>query len=129
MGKRGSVLLHVLMTGALLALISATILRLAMLRYMVTARTTNTTKERRYDEAAVSLLVSKWNATNVYCANVPNYYTCSGGAAGSPAPLTSCNCNCTPVGGPLTANFPTVFAITPPNTPPCQLSVQSTDMQ
>ena len=126
MGKRGSVLLHVLMTGALLALISATVLRLAMLRYMVTARTTNTTRERRYDEAAVSLLVSKWNATNVYCASVPSYYNCSGGG-GVPAPLTSCTCTCNPVGGPLTANFPTVTNANA--VPPCQLTVQSTDMQ
>lgn len=114
MGKRGSVLLHVLMTGALLALISATILRLAMLRYMVTARTTNTTRERRYDEAALALIVSSWNSVNMACANnVPNY-TCTPAAAVSPG---NCNCTCSP----SLPNFPIVT--NSGGAPPCTLQI------
>lgn len=122
MGKRGSVLLHVLMTGALIALISATLLRIALLRYSVTVRATNTTKERRYDEAAVAMLVSKWNSANTYCANA-GYYTCSGGGAGLVAPLTSCGCTCT------TGQQYYPPTITGSGSPPtCTLTVVSKDL-
>jgi hypothetical protein len=123
MGKRGSVLLHVLMTGALIALISATLLRLAVMRYTVTARATKTTRERRYDEAALAMLVSTWNNGNVYCANA-GYYSCSGGGAGYAAPLTSCACTCT------TGQQYYPPTITGSGSPPtCKLDVVSQDLQ
>lgn len=114
MGKRGSVLLHVLMTGALIAIISATILRLAMLRFAVTARATSTTKERRYDEAALAAIVGAWNSVNTACANnVPNY-NCLPAAA---APPGNCNCTCSPT----QPYFPTVT--NSGGGPPCQLTI------
>lgn len=120
MGKKGSVLLHVLMTGALLALISATVLRLAMLRYMVTARTTQVNQERRYNETALSLLTTQWNSANKYCASVAGNYSCTGGLGYSP-PLISCNCTCSPIGA-VSATFPSV---TSSGAPPCQLTILS----
>jgi hypothetical protein len=126
MGKRGSVLLHVLVTGALVALISATLLRMAMLRYQVTVHATNNTKERRYDEAALSMLITQWNTTNVYCASVPSYYNCSGGLAGFAPPIVSCTCTCSHVISAATANFSDVTGSGSP--PSCQLSIVSTDL-
>ncbi|MDE2511440.1 MAG: hypothetical protein KGL74_09980 [Elusimicrobia bacterium] len=127
MNKRGSILLHVLVTGALIALIAATLMRMAMLRYQVTAHATNGSIERRYDEAALSMLITQWNATNVYCATVPGYYTCSGGAGGVAAPIASCTCSCNKIPGAATTNFPpTVTALN--GAPPCQLTIQSPDM-
>ncbi|MFI5347300.1 MAG: hypothetical protein ACHQ51_13080 [Elusimicrobiota bacterium] len=115
------------MTSALVALIAATLLRLAMLRYQVTVHATNNGKERRYDEAALAMLVTQWNTTNVYCASVSNYYTCSGTAVGYAPPLTSCNCTCNVIPSAATTNFPqTITAL--PGAPPCQLTILSTDM-
>ncbi|MDE2143609.1 MAG: hypothetical protein KGJ84_14470 [Elusimicrobia bacterium] len=127
MTKRGSILLHVLVTGALIALIAATLMRMAMLRYQVTAHATNGSIERRYDEAALSLLITQWNTTNVYCATVPGYYTCSGALAGVPAPITSCSCTCNRVISATTTNFPDTV-VGGAGGPPCQLTIQSPDM-
>ena len=104
MNKRGSILLHVLVTGALVALIAATLLRMAMLRYQVTVHATNTTKERRYDEGALNLIIGAWNSVNTACANnVPNYSCLP--AAG--APPGNCGCTCTPTAA-APPNYPTV---------------------
>ena len=114
MGKRGSVLLHVLMTGALIAFISATLLRVALMRFAVTTRATNTTKERRYDEAALAAIVGAWNSVNTACANnVPNY-TC---APASVTPPGTCGCTCTPTQQyfPIVTNSGGV--------PPCTLTI------
>ena len=117
MGKRGSILLHVLVTGALIALISATLLRMAMLRYQVTVHATNGTQERRYDEGALNLIIGAWNSVNIACANnVPNY-SCAPAAAVSPG---NCGCTCTPTGAaPL--NYPTVT--NSGGAPPCTLTI------
>jgi Tfp pilus assembly protein PilX len=123
MGKKGSVLLHVLMTGVVIALVAATLLRLTMLRYEVTAHATQTTAERRYDEAALAMLLTQWNAGNVYCANVASggvTYSCSGGAAGYAAPLSNCACTCTTV----SANYPPTVTGSG-STPNCKLSMTS----
>lgn len=118
---RGSVLLHVLMTGALLAIIAATILRLAMLRYTITARTTEVNQERRYNETAMSLLTTQWNSTGMFCSSVPGYYSCNlFGGAGSAPPLTSCSCSCRPIGA-VVKTFPYVDNANA--SPPCQFKI------
>jgi hypothetical protein len=122
MGRRGSVLLHVLVTSALVALIAASLMRLAMLRYQVEHRTINVNAERRYDEAALGMLVSTWNSNNNYCSNA-GVYTCSGGAAGTAAPLTNCACTCTTA----SSGYPPSIVI-PGGAPPCQLSLTSTNL-
>jgi len=109
--------LHVLVTGALVALIAATLLRISVMRTAVSARSGKALQERRYDEAGLNAIISNWNAVNTVCANnVPNY-SCSP-ASGSPP--GSCGCTCTP----SIANFPTITA----GGNPCALTIVSTDL-
>lgn len=128
--RRGNILLHVLVTSVVIALIAASLLRLAVMRQQVTARATKATQERRYDDAALAALVTNWNAAGMSCANnIPNY-TCGPAAAVSPG---TCGCTCTP----SAANFPTIYTcpadgascqISRAGSPPCQLTIQSPDM-
>lgn len=118
-GRRGSVLLHVLVTGALVALIAATLMRMSMLRYTIASRGGKQLQERRYDQAALNSIISNWNTVNTVCANnVPNY-NC---APASGAPPGTCGCTCTPT----LANFPTVTTGNVGGN--CQLNIQSTDL-
>ncbi len=91
-------LLHVLVTGAVVALIAASLLRLATLRYQVTARAQQATVERRSDEGAMARIISAWNAANQNCTAVPGYSV--SGSAGS--------CSCTL--NPSSSGDPTVTA-------------------
>lgn len=119
-GTRGSVLLHVMVTGALVALIAALLLRMSMLRYTMAARGAKALQEKRYDQAALASILSAWNSVNITCANnVPNY-TCAPAAGSTPG---SCGCTCTP----SLANFPTVN--TSGTVAQCQMNIVSTDMQ
>jgi Tfp pilus assembly protein PilX len=120
MGKRGIVLLHVLMTAALIAIVAATIMRLAMLRFAVTSRAVKNNQELRNDESALALLTSYWNVTNTYCSSVPGVYSCGPTTVG--AMPSSCNCNCSA----LVSNYPTVSA--PPGGHPCQFTFTSADL-
>lgn len=117
--SRGSILLHILVTSAVVALIAATLLRLAAMRFQVTARATRSAQERRYDDAALASIVSNWNSVSMACANnVPNY-TCAPAAASVPG---ICGCTCTP----SLPNFPTVYTSGTPSS--CALSIVSTDL-
>jgi hypothetical protein len=118
-GRRGSVLLHVLVTGVLVALISATLLRMSMLRYTISHRGAAAIVEKRYDQAGFNSVLTNWNIANTVCANnVPNY-TCS---PASVTPPGTCGCTCTPG----LANFPTITATNSGGN--CQINVVSTDM-
>ncbi len=119
-GRRGSVLLHVLVTGVLVALIAATLMRMSMLRYTISHRGGAAIVEKRYDQAGFNSIMTNWNLANTVCANnVPNY-TCAPASGGPPG---TCGCTCTPG----LANFPTVTAFID-GTGSCALRVVSTDM-
>lgn len=106
MNKRGSILLHVLVTGALIALIAATLMRMAMLRYTVTAHATVQTQERRQAEGALNLIIGAWNSANTACRDNVPYYSCT---PNSTTPPGVCTCVCTPTGG-APAYYPKVVA-------------------
>ena len=93
MNRRGSVLMHVLVTGVIVAFIAAGLLRLAMLRYEVTARAQRSAQDKRSAEGALSLLITYWNLNNTRCADVPG----SGGYSSYSCGNTgTCDCTCTP---------------------------------
>lgn len=118
-GRRGSVLLHVLVTGVLVALIAATLLRMSVLRYTLASRGGKALAEKRYDQAGFHAILTNWNQANTVCANnVPNY-SC---APASASPPGTCSCTCSPT----LANFPTVTASLVGGN--CQLNIVSTDL-
>lgn len=131
--ERGSVLLHVLVTGVLVALIAASLLRLAMLRYQLSARTLQVTKARRFSEAGLALVVSNWNFAGAACANNVPGYDCGGSV--NPPPPGTCGCTCVPTD--TSAHLPTIYtcpadggscAVSRGGPSPCQLAADSGDV-
>lgn len=132
MNRRGGVLVHVLVTGVIVALIAAVILRVTLLRYVVTARTHKASQMKRYDEAALARITSNWSNVSFACATPPCYtsiscannvpgYTCSPAATSPPG---FCNCICTP----SIAGYPTVTVSGGPPPLACALSIASVDL-
>lgn len=92
MNRRGSVILHVLVTGVIVALIAAFMLRVSLMNYLQTARANNETWQKRGDEGALSRVVAYWSMYGA-CTNAPGY-NC--GSVGSAMAVGSCNCTCHP---------------------------------
>ena len=107
--ERGSILLHVMVTGAVMALIAATLLRMTMLRYQVSSRSQKILAENNDNQAVLSSILKAWNSANggggQTCANV----VIAGYAyAGTPG---TCNCTYTPSPQTVPPTLPT-FATT-----------------
>jgi hypothetical protein len=80
----------VLVTGALMALIAATLLRMSMLRYQMGGRGAAVLQEKRDDQGAMANVISAWNNVNSVCgANPPTF---GAGCGGNPG---VCSCTCT----------------------------------
>ncbi|MFI5348497.1 MAG: hypothetical protein ACHQ2Z_03050 [Elusimicrobiota bacterium] len=117
--ERGSILVHVLLTGIVVALIAATLLRMALLRYAMAGRSEKILKEKRDDQGVLAAVTTAWNAVpgpNTTCGAVPPGFTCPGGLTPG-----TCNCSCT-----QTATGVTVIAA--PGSGVCQLSIVSPDL-
>lgn len=93
MTRKGSVLLHILVTGTVVALIAALLLRMGMLRYLIGARAIQGAQMRRDDESALARVMSYWNSANTLCANNVPGYSC---LPASTIPPGTCGCTCTP---------------------------------
>ena len=87
MSARGSVLIHVLVTGVLVAFIAAGLLRISLMRYEVTARTQRSVENKRSAEAALNRALSYWGSASSKCTSFPGY-TCTN--------PDTCACTCTP---------------------------------
>jgi hypothetical protein len=105
--ERGSVLLHVMVTGVLLALISATILRMSLLRYQMGGRGATVLQEKRADQSGLSSVLAGWNAAQTTCKNNVTNYTCAPAAGASPG---VCGCTCTPNVQTNPPTLPTIVA-------------------
>ncbi|NNN05873.1 MAG: hypothetical protein HKL90_08235 [Elusimicrobia bacterium] len=123
MNKRGSILLQVIVTGVILAMISAAILRITMGSSFVTARVNSETAQKRGDEGGLARLLAAWNANGV--CTTGSGYTCSGTSG-------SCSCTChpsNPVDPTVTVQHAVGQPVGPPFTTPgqCQVTVTATD--
>jgi hypothetical protein len=105
----------VLVTGAVVALIATTLLRLAMMRYQVTTHAQMSTIGRREAEGALARVVTAWNAANQNCVGVSGFSVKSG----SPG---SCNCE---LDSTSTSKYPKVFASM--NGSQCELKIISSN--
>lgn len=119
MSRRGSVLIQVLMTGVVVAIIAAGLLRLTMLRYVASARASSSTVARRQADATLNRALSYWNSSNVVCSdNIPGYL-CSPAFT---APPGLCRCTCTPaVAGEAT------IVVSGGGPPPCTIDITTVD--
>jgi hypothetical protein len=92
MNRQGSILIHVLVTGVIVALIAACILRVTLGSYLVTARANSDGIQKRQDEGALNALMSTWNTSASVCSAGAGY-ACTGAAG-------TCGCTCTKAGSP-----------------------------
>ncbi len=86
-------LVHVLITGVIVAFISAGLLRMVLMNYVAVDRAAKGSANRKESEAMLNRAISEWNRTNLVCSNIPGVggFSCSG------VPGT-CGCTCPPGG-------------------------------
>jgi hypothetical protein len=98
MNKKGSILVHVLITTVIVATICAGLAQMLMLRWTTSARATQGSGGRVSDTAAFSNVLQAWNASNQVCSGVTGF-SCSGGGCGANlcncvmAPSPACTCS------------------------------------
>lgn len=114
MNSRGSIMAHVLVTGVIVAVISASLLRMTLLNYTAMSRVASGAQEKKEAEAAFNRVMTAWNAANAVCSNTVPGYACTGSAG-------TCACICTPAD----AAFPTVTATIVAGA--CQVSATTVD--
>jgi Tfp pilus assembly protein PilX len=123
--RRGSILVHVLLTGIVVALIAATLLRMALLRYQMGARGAAMLVAKRADQSALAEVMTMWNVNNATCSNLPagqSNYSCVPGAP--PTPPGVCGCTCSPLTQTSPPTLPQVVAA-PDSSGNCALSIVS----
>lgn len=114
--RRGSVLIHVLMTGVVVSIVAAGVLRLTMLRYLAAQRSTTGAQNRKQTEALLHRAISHWNAVNTVCSNIGSI-SCT---PLSSTPPGACNCVCPPSGYPR-------IVVTSGTGTQCKVSIESQD--
>jgi hypothetical protein len=87
--RRGTVLLHVLVTAVLVALICASLLRMALLRSQMSGRSTQDLQAKRRNTAALDRVLMAWNQNGGVCSGTLSDFDCPGAVPGV------CGCNCT----------------------------------
>lgn len=90
--SRGSVLIHVLITGVIVAFIAAGLLRMVMMNYIVVERAAKGAQNRKETEAILDRVTTYWTQNGV-CTTVPFFGACS-------APASPCLCTGAALGGP-----------------------------
>jgi hypothetical protein len=77
-GKKGHILVHVLITSVIIALISAGIARMLLTRYYVLNRATQGAQNIRTDSGGVNRVLSVWAKTGITCGDASTVgYTCT----------------------------------------------------
>ncbi|MFI5360461.1 MAG: hypothetical protein ACHQ49_00715 [Elusimicrobiota bacterium] len=124
MNRRGSILVHVMMTGIVVALIAATLLRMSLMRYQMVARGGAMEQEKRADQAGLASVMTAWNDANTSCGdNVPaaSGFTCVGTVhvtAASPPGI--CGCMCVQSASPDDPTLPHAIYTCPNDGLPCK---------
>lgn len=119
LNNRGSVLLHVLVTGIIVAFIAAGLLRMVLMNYIAVDRAAKGAQNRKEAEAMLQRALTYWNKTNSVCSTDASFFVCTGAGVGA----NQCNCAC-----PSAAALPRVV-VTGGGAPPCVITVISSDPQ
>lgn len=117
LNKRGTILIHVLITGVVVATIAAGLMKMVLMNYIIVDKATKGTQNRKEAESALGNLISYWNANGV-CTSFSGY-ACSSGS--SP-------CTCTGPAAPGSAVSPTVV-VTGAAPGPYTITINSSDPQ
>ncbi|UPT75925.1 MAG: hypothetical protein M0D55_09790 [Elusimicrobiota bacterium] len=122
--RRGSVLIHVLITGVIVAFIAGGLLRMILMNYIAVDRATKGAANRKESEAMLQRALTYWNKTNSVCSTDATYFVCAGAGVGA----NTCDCSC-----PSTVAVPRVVVsrmgggVGGP--PPCLITITSSDPQ
>ncbi|PIR16568.1 MAG: hypothetical protein COV48_09630 [Elusimicrobia bacterium CG11_big_fil_rev_8_21_14_0_20_64_6] len=117
--RRGSVLLHVLVTGVIVAFIASGLLRMVLMNYIAVDRATKGAQNRKEAEAMLQRALTYWNKSNVVCSST-GLFPCSPSYVTSPG---TCDCSC-----PSAAALPRVV-VSGGGAPPCVITIISSDPQ
>lgn len=123
-GRRGSVLVHVLITGIIVAFIAGGLLRMVLMNYIAVDRASKGSQNRKEAEAMLQRALTYWNKTNSVCSTNVTYFPCVGAGVGA----NTCDCSC-----PSSAAVPRVTVsrigggVGGP--PPCRITITSSDPQ
>lgn len=117
--RRGSVLIHVLITGVIVAFIASGLLNMVMMNYIAVDRATKGAQNRKEAEAMLQRALTYWNKTNSVCSTDAFNFVCTGGGVGA----NQCNCAC-----PSASALPRVV-VTGGGAPPCVITIISSDPQ
>ena len=95
--RRGSVLVHVLITGVIVAYIAAGMLRMVMMNYIAIDRVARGAANRKEADAMLSRAVTYWSISGQVCSAIPNGFACTN----TPG---ICDCSC-----PSASAVPRIF--------------------
>lgn len=116
-----------MVTGVLVAIISASLMRMAMLRYQMGFRGAIVLQEKRDDQALLSSIIGAWNSANggtgQSCANVAIAGFTYGGTPGT------CTCTYSPTAQTVPPTIPSVVASGGGPNGTCTLTLSSADRQ
>ncbi|MDP3544226.1 MAG: hypothetical protein Q8T11_17310 [Elusimicrobiota bacterium] len=116
LNRRGSVLVHVLITGVIVAFIASGLLRMVLMNYIAVDRATKGAQNRKEAESMLHRALSHWNQTNSVCSTGADF-TCVGAGVGS----NQCDCAC-----PSAGALPRVV-VSGPLAGPCIVTIISSD--
>ena len=121
LNRRGSVLVHVLVTGVIVAFLAAGLLRMVLMNYIAVDRATKSARNRKEAEAMLQRALTYWNESNLVCSDInppnPLYrIKCFG-------PVGVCSCICA---NPTPLSFPRI-EVTGGGPPPCVVTIISSD--
>ena len=123
--SRGSVLIHVLVTGIIVAFIAAGLLRMVLMNYIAVDRASKGAQNRKEAEAMLQRALTYWNKSNIVCSSDATYFPCAPASTTVPG---TCDCSC-----PSGASVPRVTVSKigggTGGPPPCQITIISSDPQ
>lgn len=113
--RRGSILIHVLITGVVVSTIAAGLMKMVLMNYIIVAKATQGTQNRKEAESILNTALSDWNRDGV-CSDFTGY-SCGGGPP--------CLCTGNAAAGSLTSPSIQVTGASPPHS----ITIISSDPQ
>lgn len=121
-GRRGSVLVHVLITGVVVAVIAGGLLRMILMNYIAVDRASKGAQNRKEAEAVLQRALTYWNKSNQVCSSDATFFPCAGAGVGA----NTCDCSC-----PSAAAVPRITVTRigggVGGAPPCAITITSSD--
>ncbi len=133
-GRRGSLLVQVLVMGTMMLVLAGALMKMILLHYGLTAQTVENLRNRNDAEASLQAVVAAWTAAGQNCTanTAQGGLVVVGGSQCVYNPSRPCDCTCTvtiTVVDPVTnvstpQTFPPVTAAINPTSGACELTIK-----